>query len=76
MSKAIPLLKLCALKARTGTTLPLTLPLPLPLPLSLPLPCGRTIPVGAQSIRNALSPKHNTENIDFEQTRAERISKP
>ena len=53
MSKVIPLLKLCALMARTGT-----------LPLPLPLPRGRTIRVRAQSIRNLLSPQHNTKNVD------------
>jgi hypothetical protein len=56
MSKAIPLLNVCALMTGTGTILP------------LPLPCGRTIRVNAQSIRNPLSPQHNTENVDLKKT--------
>ena len=39
--------------AMAGTTFP------------FPLPCGRTIQVGAQSIRNPILPQHNTENVDL-----------
>lgn len=55
MSRAILLLPLHALMAMTGTTLP------------LPLPRGRTIGMGAQTIRNPVLPQDNMENVDFKE---------